>query len=478
MEWIQSLSKAINYIENNLANEIGVDDVANHVYASSANFQRIFNLVTGMTVGEYIRNRRLTLAGQDLLQGKRKITDVAMRYRYDTQESFSKAFSRFHGVAPSGVLKRRGKLRVFHPLTINLTIQGGFDMSRTLISHIPIHPLQYPEQGQNYVFNGCMKFLMECIGEENEQYDYFFFSAVSGDSYVQVFNTNKEKWSACFSHAKFDRELIKRVFDAIGYHFTYLEAKDWRKDREAAKAKIMEYIDKGIPVIGKGFYSVFHGVELPTSEVSCIIGYENDGGCFYRLTEESTDLVAFTLDDALPYTFVFIEGKKEALPIAEAYRNALRIAPELMRTPPYDNHDVHFGNDAFEQWASMLENGFYRMTKAEFDATNGIAGWRYYCIYNCIIATNIFSKQHAVDRAIRLNPDLASLTPLLDKEYKALDDIDKELQAVDRHFNVPYEVLQDSEKCKEIARILRKFPVVFDRICEIIDRKFTSETVH
>jgi hypothetical protein len=90
---------------------------------------------------------------------------------------------------------------------------------------------------------------------------------------------------------------------------------DLQKAKEAVKVKIIEYIDKGIPVIGKGFYSIFHGTELPTSEISCIIGYKNDGECFYRLTEESTDLVAFTLDDAQAYSFVFIEEKKEAPPI-------------------------------------------------------------------------------------------------------------------------------------------------------------------
>lgn len=347
-------------------------------------------------------------------------------------------------------------------------------MARTLISHIPIHPLQYPQQGQNYVFNGCMKFLMACIGEQNGQYDYWFFSAVSGDSYVQVFNTNKGKWSTCFSHAKFDRDLFERVFGAIGYDFTYLEAEDWRKDKEAVKAKIVAYIGKGIPVIGKGFYSVFHDVELPTSEVSCIIGYEDEGERFYRMTEESTDLVAFTLDDALPYAFVFAGEKKEAPPVAQVYRDALRIAPELMRTPPLDSHDVYFGNGAFEQWARMLESGFYHMTKEEYEATNAIASWRYYCIYICIIATNIFSKRHTTDRAVRLNPDLASLAPLLDREYKALDGIEKELQAAGGDFNVTYEVLQDAGKCKELARIMRKFPVVFTRISEIIERGVTA----
>ena len=131
MNWIQSLSKAIQYIEEHLTDEINIDEVSNESYASSSHFQLVFHLVMGMTIGEYIRNRRLNLAAQDLLQPNSKIIDVAMRYQYDTQESFSKAFTRFHGVPPSKV--QREKVKLFHPLSINITIQGGFEMSRKLV---------------------------------------------------------------------------------------------------------------------------------------------------------------------------------------------------------------------------------------------------------------------------------------------------------------------------------------------------------
>ncbi|MDF2514392.1 MAG: hypothetical protein K0S04_4258 [Herbinix sp.] len=131
MNWIQSLSRAIQYIENHLIDDINIDDVSCQAYTSSSHFQLIFHLVIGMTVGEYIRYRRLSLAALDLLQPNSRIIDVAMRYRYDTQESFSKAFTRFHGVPPSKV--QPGKVKMFHPLSINITIQGGFDMSRKLI---------------------------------------------------------------------------------------------------------------------------------------------------------------------------------------------------------------------------------------------------------------------------------------------------------------------------------------------------------
>ncbi len=127
MNWIQSLSKAIDIIEKNLTNELSIDELARQAYTSSSHFQLVFHLVMGITVGEYIRNRRMSLAAQDLLQPTSKIMDVALRYQYETQESFSKAFTRFHGVPPSKI--QRGRVRMFHPLTITINIQGGFDMT-------------------------------------------------------------------------------------------------------------------------------------------------------------------------------------------------------------------------------------------------------------------------------------------------------------------------------------------------------------
>ncbi|MDR0442258.1 MAG: AraC family transcriptional regulator, partial [Treponema sp.] len=131
MNWIHRLTSVITYIENNLTNDICIDEISKQAYTSSSHFQFVFHVVMGMTIGDYIRNRRLSLAAQDLLQPDSKIIDVAMRYQYDTQESFSKAFTRFHGVPPSKV--REGQVRLFHPLTINVTIQGGFDMARKFI---------------------------------------------------------------------------------------------------------------------------------------------------------------------------------------------------------------------------------------------------------------------------------------------------------------------------------------------------------
>lgn len=139
MNWIQWLTKAVQYIEDHLTDEINIDDLARVSFTSSSHFQLIFHMVMGLTVGEYIRNRRLSLAGQDLLQPNNKIIDIAMRYRYETPESFSKAFTRFHGFPPSKI--KRGKVKQFHPLSITITIQGGFEMSSKWVDEFYWHDI-------------------------------------------------------------------------------------------------------------------------------------------------------------------------------------------------------------------------------------------------------------------------------------------------------------------------------------------------
>ena len=139
MEWLQSINRAIRFMEENLCEEISVEDVAAHVYSSYSNFARIFDLVTGVTLSEYIRNRRLSQAGRELLESDAKIMDIALKYQYDTPESFSKAFSRFHGIAPSEVRRNGGVLEYFYPFTVNISLQGGYSVAKKLIDEFYWH---------------------------------------------------------------------------------------------------------------------------------------------------------------------------------------------------------------------------------------------------------------------------------------------------------------------------------------------------
>ena len=122
MEWIHSINQAVEYIEENLCKDISVEDVAAHAYSSYSNFARIFYLVTGVTLSEYIRNRCLSQAGHEMMTTDAKLIDIAFKYQYDTPESFSKAFTRFHGIAPSEAKKNGDVLEYFYLFAINISV--------------------------------------------------------------------------------------------------------------------------------------------------------------------------------------------------------------------------------------------------------------------------------------------------------------------------------------------------------------------
>ncbi|WP_426348704.1 AraC family transcriptional regulator [Alloiococcus sp. CFN-8] len=128
MEWTEAISKAIDYIENHITEDIDVDDVAMEVNISSFYFQKGFSLLCGFTIMEYIRNRRLALAGSELATAEAKVIDVALKYGYYSPDSFAKAFTRFHGVTPSKVQKGSTMLKSFAPLKIKLSLEGGYIM--------------------------------------------------------------------------------------------------------------------------------------------------------------------------------------------------------------------------------------------------------------------------------------------------------------------------------------------------------------
>ena len=125
MEWIVGIQNAIDYIENNITEKLDYELIAKESFSSSFHFQRVFSILCGYTLGEYIRNRRLTLAGTELAHGKEKVIDIAYKYGYDTPESFTKAFQKFHGITPSQARSNGAMLKSFSRLSIKVSLEGG-----------------------------------------------------------------------------------------------------------------------------------------------------------------------------------------------------------------------------------------------------------------------------------------------------------------------------------------------------------------
>lgn len=128
MDWLSSLRGAIDYMEEHLLEPVSPEDIGRAVNLSPFYLQKGFQIVTGHSMGEYMRCRRLYLAALDLLAGEEKVIGIAYKYCYQTPESFAKAFSRFHGFPPSQVKQQRGRIKIFLPLKITITIQGGHNV--------------------------------------------------------------------------------------------------------------------------------------------------------------------------------------------------------------------------------------------------------------------------------------------------------------------------------------------------------------
>lgn len=127
MDWIVGIQRALDYIEAHLTEEIDCEAAAKQACSSAFHFQRMFGLVCGFSLGDYIRMRRLTLAAEDLIRTEDRVIDVALQYGYDTPESFSRAFQRFHGVTPTQA-RRGGTVKSFSKLSVKLILSGGSTM--------------------------------------------------------------------------------------------------------------------------------------------------------------------------------------------------------------------------------------------------------------------------------------------------------------------------------------------------------------
>lgn len=130
MDTVNCIQRAIDFVEDNICDELKSETIASQAFMSSFHFQRLFSVVCGMALGEYIRNRRLSLAGVDVESTDTKIIDIAFKYGYESPESFSRAFTRFHGVAPMAARSQKGHIHSFAKISVQSILGGNSTMQK------------------------------------------------------------------------------------------------------------------------------------------------------------------------------------------------------------------------------------------------------------------------------------------------------------------------------------------------------------
>ncbi|MET1191944.1 AraC family transcriptional regulator [Bacillus licheniformis] len=133
MDLLKNMNQAMAYIEEHLTDSIDFQTVAKLSYCSEYHFKRMFSFLAGVSLSEYIRRRRLTLAAFELKNTKRKVIDIAVKYGYHSPDAFTRAFQKLHGITPTEARHDISTLKAYPPMTFQLTIRGGNEMNYRIV---------------------------------------------------------------------------------------------------------------------------------------------------------------------------------------------------------------------------------------------------------------------------------------------------------------------------------------------------------
>ena len=325
--------------------------------------------------------------------------------------------------------------------------------------------------GENYWFSGCGRFVMEALGEDD--LDYYFFSGLTGDSFVQVYPFDRFRGDCVSDFLLSDghAEFMTEVFARIGYSADFVLDKRVKADKDGSLNRILDYIDRGVPVIsnleisGKNRWLVF-------------VGYENFGETLLFMTDNMTEPERVAASEVFAESagnseesrgLIFVGERFERKDRAQIYRDSLSRLPALMtiRTPRYCS-----GPDAFRAWADEIEDGRYdAVSPEEFERDR----WYLYDNYVCILATNGTCCHDFLDRALELNPDLTFI-PELHRLYSKMANMwEKDadgLNAIGGGFNATLDALRDKGRRATIAAKIREFADRADEVLAILRAAF------
>lgn len=138
MEWLKKLGKAIDYIEDNLDKEISYDEAARIACCSPYYFQRVFSYVSGVSLAEYIRRRKMTQAAFELQRADSRVIDVALKYGYYSPTSFNRAFQNVHGITPTAAKLGGNVLQAYPSIQFKIEITGGSAMAYRIVKKPPL----------------------------------------------------------------------------------------------------------------------------------------------------------------------------------------------------------------------------------------------------------------------------------------------------------------------------------------------------
>ncbi len=253
MEWVHKLNQSMNYIEKHLTDEIDYEQLGRIACCSAYHYQRMFTYMAGITLAEYIRRRKMSLAAADLQGGNERIIDIAEKYGYRSPTAFNRAFQSFHGIAPSSVKDEGVSVKSFSPIVFKITVKGATEMnyrietkeafriigvSAPLDREIENNFMVVPTMWQEASVNGTIQKLagmmdaqpMGLLGvsvcNDEEQWKYFIaVSSTKASDGFEEYSVPASTW-AIFSGTgtnqsiqELERRIITEWLPASGYEY-------------------------------------------------------------------------------------------------------------------------------------------------------------------------------------------------------------------------------------------------------------------
>ncbi|WP_026688762.1 AraC family transcriptional regulator [Alteribacter aurantiacus] len=168
MDMLKGMNAALQYIEENLSDNIDLKEVAKVACCSEYHFKRLFSLLSGITLTEYIRRRRLTSAAYELKDSSVKVIDVALKYGYQSPDAFTRAFQNYHGVTPSTARHTEQSVKAYPRMTFQLTIQGGTEMKYRIVKKeaFKVVGVKYEVEMVNGLLTPDYEQMMSAISDE------------------------------------------------------------------------------------------------------------------------------------------------------------------------------------------------------------------------------------------------------------------------------------------------------------------------
>lgn len=226
MNIYKSLNQMINYIEENLENEIKYSKLAQILGVNEYTMKSIFGLICDMSIAEYIRKRRLSNAGFDLVQTNEKIMNIAIKYQYDNATSFSRAFEKFHGIKPSFIKKNPQNLKIFAKIIFDEKVEKNDDIPYSIIEkeemvlygrgkktdqdHISNDAPEFWKEMNEKYKNNAIKFGMIVYENryESNNFEYWVLYDQPGESF-EKYIIPKSKWLKFVIHSQDAKEIQK-----------------------------------------------------------------------------------------------------------------------------------------------------------------------------------------------------------------------------------------------------------------------------